>query len=64
MKTKLLAVIVISMCAFSLESVAATSTTTFRDSQGRTTGSATTNSQGQTTYRDSQGRTVGTSQRR
>jgi hypothetical protein len=35
-------------------------TTTFRDSSGRTVGTATTNSSGQTTFRNSQGQTTGT----
>jgi hypothetical protein len=34
--------------------------TTFRDSGGRTTGTATTDSQGTTTFRDAGGRTTGT----
>jgi hypothetical protein len=34
---------------------------TFRDSSGRTTGTASTDSGGQTTYRDAGGRTLGTS---
>jgi hypothetical protein len=35
-------------------------TQTFRDNMGRTTGTATTDSQGTTTFRDSLGRTTGT----
>jgi hypothetical protein len=35
-------------------------TTTFRDSSGRTLGTATTNSSGQTTFRNSRGQTTGT----
>jgi hypothetical protein len=35
-------------------------TTTFRDSRGATTGTATTDSQGVTTFRDSRGATTGT----
>jgi hypothetical protein len=34
--------------------------TTFRDSSGRTTGTATTNSNGTKTFRDASGRTTGT----
>jgi hypothetical protein len=34
--------------------------TTFRDSGGRTTGTASTGSQGTTTFRDASGRTTGT----
>jgi hypothetical protein len=34
--------------------------TTFRDASGRTTGTATTNSNGTTTFRDGSGRTTGT----
>jgi hypothetical protein len=34
--------------------------TTFRDSSGRTTGTATTDSGGTTTFRDAGGRTTGT----
>jgi hypothetical protein len=34
--------------------------TTFRDSMGRITGTATTNSNGTTTFRDGSGRTTGT----
>jgi hypothetical protein len=37
--------------------------TTFRDSMGRTTGTATTNSNGTTTFRDASGRTTGTATR-
>ena len=37
-----------------------TSDTVFRDSQGRTTSTASTDSQGNRTYRDSGGRTIGT----
>jgi len=37
--------------------------TTYRDSGGRTIGTATTDSQGSVTYRDSGGRTTGTSSR-
>jgi hypothetical protein len=37
--------------------------TTFRDSSGRTTGTAFTDSQGTTTYRDAGGRTIGTGSR-
>jgi hypothetical protein len=37
--------------------------TTFRDSGGRTVGTATTDSQGTTTYRDAGGRTTGTANR-
>jgi hypothetical protein len=37
--------------------------TTFRDSSGRTTGTATTSSSGTTTFRDSSGRTTGTASR-
>ena len=39
---------------------AAQNQTTFRDSSGRTTGTATTDSQGTKTFRDSSGRTTGT----
>jgi hypothetical protein len=37
--------------------------TTFRDSSGRTTGTATRDSQGTTVFRDSSGRTTGTATR-
>ena len=37
--------------------------TIFRDSSGRTTGTATTSSSGTTTFRDSSGRTTGTATR-
>lgn len=39
---------------------AAQNQTTFRDSSGRTTGTATTDSQGTTVFRDAGGRTTGT----
>jgi hypothetical protein len=39
---------------------AAQNQTTFRDASGRTTGTATTNSQGTKTFRDASGRTTGT----
>ena len=39
---------------------AAQNQTTFRNSQGQTTGTATTDSNGTTTFRDGSGRTTGT----
>lgn len=38
--------------------------TTFRDASGRTTGTATTNSNGTTTFRDGSGRMTGTASAR
>jgi hypothetical protein len=59
--------VVLTLCAAmalavsSIGIASAQSKTTYRDSSGRTTGSATTNSSGKTTYRDASGRTTGTS---
>jgi hypothetical protein len=59
--------VVLTLCAAmtlavsSINIASAQSKTTYRDSSGRTTGSATTNSSGKTTYRDASGRTTGSS---
>ena len=49
----------IALCCFAL-AVFADKCEEFRDSMGRLTGTATTDSYGRVTYRDSMGRTVGT----
>jgi hypothetical protein len=52
-----------SLLVLTVVSALAQNQTTFRDAGGRTTGTATTDSQGTTTYRDSGGRTTGTAAR-
>jgi hypothetical protein len=59
MKAVLTVCAAITLAVSSIGIVSAQSKTTYRDSSGRTTGSATTNSSGKTTYRDSSGRTTG-----
>ena len=59
MKAVLTVCAAITLAVSSIGIASAQSKTTYRDSSGRTTGSATTNSSGKTTYRDSSGRTTG-----
>jgi hypothetical protein len=54
----LMLIVVIPVMFLSMEAHAQQST--FRDSQGRTVGTASTDSQGNVTFRDSGGRTTGT----
>jgi hypothetical protein len=56
MKTIIIAGLLLTTCTVALGQPQ----TTFRDSSGRTTGTATTDSQGTTTFRDASGRTTGT----
>ena len=60
MKVVLTICAAITLALSSISIASAQSKTTYRDSSGRTTGSATTNSSGKTTYRDASGRTKGT----
>lgn len=61
MKAVLTVCAAITLAVSSVSIASAQSKTTYRDSSGRTTGSATTDSSGKTTYRDPSGRTTGSS---
>jgi hypothetical protein len=56
MKTLYIAALTLAM----ITAASAQHSTTFRDASGRTTGTATTDSNGTTTFRDGSGRTTGT----
>jgi hypothetical protein len=53
-------IIIVALTLAMITAAWAQNQTTFRDASGRTTGTATTNSQGTKTFRDASGRTTGT----
>jgi hypothetical protein len=54
---------IVALTLAMITAASAQNQTTFRDASGRTTGTATTDSNGTTTFRDATGRTTGTATR-